>query len=491
MGIDNQDPFQDQPTPYGIDTPADTGPTMEAEEVADHINSPDDAYALAMDDIPPDAPAYEEGKGKWILIVVIVLFFIIMFILLYIFLTSRSGGGNKEPTTITYWSTWEEKAIYEPLINEYQTKNPHVKIEFLQRDHNRYRDKLIAQARDPELSPDIFRYHNTWLPQIEEIADPMPETIYTENDFKNTFYPVALQDVKSAQDGKLYGIPLYIDGLILIYNNGLLQEAGFENPPNTWNDLSNYLDKLSAEDTTGELTLAPIALGSAENVEHFSDIFGTMLLQNNGDLNNLTSPNAQAALELYRSYEEEGFWSSAMPNSVTAFFEEKVAMIMAPSWQVIVIRRSNPNIDVKTAPIPQFPGGREAVLASYWIEGVSKQSDNKEEAWKFLKFLSERESQQKLYQAQTKIRLFGSPYSRVDLANELTNQDYVGTVIQQGPIYTSLPLTSRTYDDGMNEAIIGYIRNAINATANGVSYSEALSTANQGVTGVMQTYQDE
>jgi multiple sugar transport system substrate-binding protein len=50
-------------------------------------------------------------------------------------------------------------------------------------------------------------------------------------------------------------------------------------------------------------------------------------------------------------------------------------------------------------------------------------------------------------------------------------------------------MISRTFDNGLNDEIVKYIENAINATVEGVSYQEALKTAKQGVDQVFSKYQ--
>jgi len=54
-----------------------------------------------------------------------------------------------------------------------------------------------------------------------------------------------------------------------------------------------------------------------------------------------------------------------------------------------------------------------------------------------------------------------------------------------------LPLASRTFDNGLNDEIIKYIENAINATAQGSSYSQALEAAKQGVDQILSRYKIE
>lgn len=455
---------------------------LQPEEAPPLAASPEEALAseqpqmVSSDNEPP--PIYEESKTKYFIIAGGVLFFIFIFFLIFSFF---GGKRNKAPVTLSYWTLWEDTAVYDPLIKEYQRANSHIKINVQKMSIEDYREKLSARVPQGQ-GPDMFRFHNTWVPMLKDILAPLPKSVMADKEFTDTFYPIHASDLKDG--GSFYGIPLEIDGLVLIYNEDLLNKSNISKPPSNLDELidQDFLSQFTFKDTDGNLISSAIAMGTTSNVEHFSDIFGLLLLQNGGDLRNLDNAAAAGALEGYRKFAEVGVWDDSMPNSITAFTQEKVAMIIAPSWQILSIKAQNPDIKLKVTTIPfNLPGNQPISLATYWVEGVSKKSPNSLEAWKFLKFLSEKENMTKLYEQQKKTRLFGEPYSRVDLADKLISDDYIGVVIQQADQYKSLPLVSRTNDKGLNDGIIKYIENAINAAAEGVSYNEALRTAKQGV----------
>lgn len=435
------------------------------------------------DGIPP---IFEESKKQYFLIIiigVIFFFFFIFFIIKNLFNINK----NSNPVNLIYWGLWEDKQIIQPLIDEYQQKNPNVKIEYIKMSPENYRDKLIARSKLNQ-GPDIFRFHNTWLPQLKEILAPLPKQIMSDAEFEKTFYKIHQKDLKNGN--YYYGLPLMIDGLVLVYNEDLFKKAGIDSPPSTWEDISNIVPKITVKNLQGEIITSGIAIGTTGNLEHFSDIFGLLLIQNGGDLSNLTSSEAVGALQMFRRFAEppNNFWDQNMPNSINAFIQEKVAMIIVPSWQILTIKASNPEIRIKVVPVPSVPGGKFYSLASYWVEGVSRYSKNQIEAWKFLRFLTQKDSLTKLYEIASRFRPFGEPYSRVDLKELLIQNEYLGAVIKQADNFVSLPLSSRTFDNGLNDEIIKYIENAINSTSEGVSYEEALKTADQGVKQVFQKY---
>ncbi len=450
-------------------------PTLKPEEISHQGPPPDD-----------DRP-FSEDRKKYLFIAAGALIFFLLFILIFRFFF----GGTKaaKEVKLVYWGLWEEKEVIQPLINEYQQKNPGVTIDYQKMSPFEYREKVIARGQSENVEkPDIFRFHNTWLPEIKEAAAPLPKKIISDNAFESTFYPIHAKDLKIGDN--YYGIPLTVDGLVLVYNDTLFKRAGINNPPLSWEDVIDNVVKLTVKSKEGSIITSGIALGTATNVDHFSDIFGLFLVQNGGSIERLNEAEAAGALESYRKFAEppNNFWSEELPNSVTAFVQEKVAMIIVPSWQILTIKSANPEIDLKVVPVPVIPGSKPVSVASYWVEGVSKYSQNQVAAWEFLKFLSEKENITKLYELQAKTRLFGEPYSRKDLATTLENNPYVGAIINQADALVSVPTISRTYDNGLNDNIVQYIENAINSTAQGVAYEGALETAQSGVQQVLSRY---
>lgn len=460
---------------------------LQPEEVPPEVVSPtEEEVVQPQTESPPEGPPiFEENKNKYFIIGGAAVIFLLIFILFLKFIFGAKGPSKK--VKLVYWGLWEDKQVFEPLIKLYQKNHPYIVIDYEKMAPQEYKDRLLARSVKG-LGPDIFRFHNTWLPEIKEVVAPLPEEVMSAAEFEKTFYKIHQQDLKVGK--YYYGLPLSIDGLVLVSNDGLLKKAGIAKPPTNWDELIEAVTKLTVKDTNGQIITSGIALGTATNIEHFSDIFGLMLLQNGGDLNNLNQPEAAEALESYRKFAEppNDFWNEEMPNSIVAFIQEKVAMIIAPSWQILSIQADNPDLTIKVTPVPFVPGAKPISLASYWVEGVSRYSKNQLEAWKFLRFLVEKDNLAKLYETESQLRLFGEPYSRVDMAPLLAQNQYVGAVIKQAEIYVSLPLTSRTFDNGLNDEIIKYLENAINSTTQGVSYTQALETAKKGVDQALLKY---
>ncbi|MBI4066751.1 extracellular solute-binding protein [Candidatus Gottesmanbacteria bacterium] len=442
--------------------------------------------------VPP--PPYEEDrKGKIILIIGIILVVLVVIFLIIKFLGGR-GASQSSGGELTYWGLWEDANTIKPLIDDYQKSHPNVKITYTKQNPKQYRERLQAALTRGE-GPDIFRFHNTWTSMFASDLSPMPDTIYTTTEFEKTFYPVAKADLNI--NNKYYGIPLEIDGLVLLYNDDILKAQNIT-VPTDWENFQQAAITLTTPDsTTGKILNAGVALGSADNIDHFSDILGLMFLQNGTNLQDplgpCTDPTSTTCavdtLIFYRKFAElpNNTWDDTQDNSIVAFAGGKVAMIFAPTWQIFTIKQINPNLNLKVATVPQLPG-ITINWATYWVEGVSKRSKSPEAAWEFLKFLSSKESLTKLYTEQAKTRIFGEPYSRIDLASTLESNQYLAPLIKQAPTMKSFPFASSTQDNGINDQMIKYLLDAVNSLKQGASPQSALETASSGFKQVLTKY---
>ena len=393
----------------------------------------------------------------------------------------------KPPANISlkYWGLWESESLMLEMIKDYQQTHPHVTIQYLRQSPQDYRERLQSALARGE-GPDIFRWHNTWRPMLKADLSPLPDSIIPANQFGSLFYPVVKQDVYSG--GRYYGIPLGFDALALYVNQDIFSAYPGLEIPTTWDNLRQTAHQLTQLNDQGQLTRGGVALGTTNNVDHFSDILGLMILQNSGNPSQPDSEAATSALKFYTLFTNQDHTSSqSLPNSTYAFATGKVAMIFAPSWRVHEIKQINPQLNFKLYPVPQLPG-TNITWATYWIEGVAKNSLHQQAAWEFLNFLSSKDSQIKLFNLTSQTRLFGEPYSRTDLAANLTNDPYLGAIISQASMAKSWPLASHTLDNGLNDRLIKYYEDAVNGLLKKTSESQIFAALSQGVSQVLSQY---
>lgn len=385
---------------------------------------------------------------------------------------------------LEYWGLWEPTETMAEVIDEYEAQNPGVSINYTKQSHVDYRVRLNTALVQGQNGPDIFRYHASWVPMLGDELGVLPSSVMTSQEYQTTFYPSASQMLNV--QGQIVGIPLMYDGLALYYNKEIFSTAVLE-PPSTWPDLRTTASRLTVR-ASNNITRAGVALGNSTNVEHFSDILAVLMMQNKADLLNPNSPETRDALQFYVNFvKSDNVWNDTLPLSSVAFARGDVAMIFAPSWRALEIKEMNPNLDFEVVPLPQLDENRKT-YANFWAEGVSAKSTKKDAAWKFLKYLSSAEVQQKLYAAQSDVRPFGELYSRKDLADDLANDPVASAFLQDAPYAQGTYMSSYTHDEGLNDQIIQYYEDAVSALVDGADIEEVMITLDQGVKQTLRQY---
>lgn len=397
------------------------------------------------------------------------------------------GQQKTGPVVLTYWGLWEDENIIRPVLEEYQKNNPNIQITYKRQSSINYRTRVQTQVREG-VGPDVFMIHNSWLPMFEGDLASAPDGIFPLAEYRSAFYPVA--EASFVKSGQIFAVPTGIDGLALYYNEELLSAAGV-GVPKSWQEFVDAAVRMTVRDSTGQIRTAGAALGSTGNVDHWPDILGLLLLQQPNV--NLTSPATEATAEVFRFY--TGFitdprkkvWDVTMASSTQAFIQGRLAFYFAPSWRAFEIRQANPQLRFNTAPVPQL-AARTVGWGSFWGLAVSGRSPYQEEAWRLAKFLTSAEAQRLIYTQASQMRLFGQLYSQVSLAPEIAQAPVVGGFVKQAPYYKFWYLSSNTFDAGINDEMIKYWEDGINATLAGIDPQVALQTVAKGVQQVLDKY---
>lgn len=432
------------------------------------------------------------NKKRFPLFPVLIGVFAILVILvgaIFVF-SSRFIGKNNQPKKIVWWNLWEDDAIVRSLIQEYETKNPNVKIEYVKQSPQDYRERLVNYLIKGD-GPDIFVFHNTWASLLDRELDRVPTTFLNSADFARDYYYVISSDLTVGSG--LVGVPLGYDTLTLFINEDLFREANLD-PPTTWVELRDRAKALTKVEN-GKIVQAGVALGRTENVDHWQEIVGLMLFQNNVDFSNPEPDLVENALSFFTIFSKvDKVWDETLPTSTAAFAGGKLAMYFGPSWRYFNIKEANPSLNFRTIPVPQVPKENpeepDVSYATYWVQGVWSKSSNKDLAWDFLKFISSRESLEKMYKQASLYRGFGEPYPRVDMGNMLLEDPVVGSVVKMAPYARSWYLASRTFDGptGINSQIGKYFEDAINALNNNQSAEKSVETLILGIKQVLSQY---
>jgi len=453
----------------------------------------------------PTINVVEKKRNKKPLILIGVALISLVLVMLFSTIFKDKVGLNQ--VVLNYWGLWEEESVMNGIIADFESKNPNIKVSYKKNQKDDYAGRLdgrLEKSGEVEDVPDIFRIHNTWIPSFRDNLAAVPKDTVATIGLENDFFDVYEKDL--VENGEYLSVPLMYDGLVMFYNPALLEEAQVS-VPNNWWDLKKSAAKITKRDESGRITVAGAAVGTVENVDHWSDIVGLMMKQNGVNLNTMSADNEKKlkdVLDFYTLFKtSDKVWDETLPNSTQYFANGNLAFYFGPSWRVFDIQALNPNLKFEVAAMPQLPTtastptdqiGAEAELtnihwASYWTEGVNNKSKYQKEAWKFLEYLSSNEVLEKMYQADSLIRSFGQIYPRKSMAEKISSNPKIKPFVETANNATSWYLASETGDNGVNTEMQKYFGDAINSILNGSKKSEeAVKTVLSGVTQLRQKY---
>lgn len=296
-------------------------------------------------------------------------------------------------------------------------------------------DDIIREMQFEGEGPNIFMAFNTWIPKYQPKLKPMPEGMMSINQFENTFARVAADDL--IKDGKIYALPFYIDTLALFYNEDKFINERYLNPPENWDDFSNYVEKLTNFNEDGSIKIAGAAFGGGSNIARNQDILMLLVMQNNmgsnKDLLVFNNPSTKPAIAFYTSFTNPDnrfyTWNENQIYSIDAFTQRKTAMMFNYSYGIQnIIKKTNDTLNFKVAPIPQLDDSNIVNYASYWVPVIPENApcvveqgisvDCQELAWEFLNFAAQKENVS-LY-----LDVLDKPAANLQLAEEQSSDYY-------------------------------------------------------------------
>lgn len=459
------------------------------EQPSDVTVVPESQPVVQEKEAPPSEPPPRIGSGLLKKVIIgVILLLVLIFI---IFLIVPKGKSNKQ-VKLVWWGLWEDARVMQPLITQFQKSNPNIMVEYVKQDPKQYRQRLLTRINNGN-GPDVFRFHNTWVPMMSDVLLPLPTDVMSSQELKTDFYSVIQKDM--VKNGVIYGIPLGADTLGLFVNTELLKSAGVS-PPQTWDDFVKAASVLTVKDPgTKKIVTAGAGMGTYGNITHAPDVISLLFIQQGINISKFSqAPKAKkiAVLDFYTSFSkgDNKVWDSSLDESILSFARGKLAMYIGFSWDIFRIQALNKDLPFKTYPVPQLVG-RKLTLASYWAEGVSSKSPNQKEALLLMQFLKKEEAAKEFYSEASKTRGFGEPYARSELAKSLKENDLLFPFVSQLVDASSSYFASDTNDGegGLNSLINNYLGNAINAMVNDNSSAETvIETLDQGVTQVYQKY---
>jgi multiple sugar transport system substrate-binding protein len=336
------------------------------------------------------------------------------------------GCSRRDDDVVRFWAIGREGEVAGQLAQDFMRRNPDIRIEVQKMPLTAAHEKLLT-AYAGEALPDVCQLGNTWLAEFDalEALEPLDAFVARSGFPVSDYFPAIFE--ANRLEGRLVGIPWYVDTRLLFYRMDMLKDAGFAAPPTSWDEWKAVMGAIKKNVGPARYSiLLPIneydqiiILGLQQPAE---------MLRDDGRYGNFRSDDFRRALSFYAEIFDRD-WAPRMSNTQISnvwdeFGNGLYAFYVSGPWNIAEFKLRLPaqlQDDWMTAPMPG-PNGPGVSNAGGSSLVIFRSSRLKDQAWKFIEYLSAVETQRQFYQLTGDIpprvttwdapELVQSPYSR-------------------------------------------------------------------------------
>ncbi|MBO9467780.1 extracellular solute-binding protein [Tropicibacter sp. R15_0] len=306
--------------------------------------------------------------------------------------------------TVEFWTlTFSSDKVnnaYAEIEADFEAANPGIDLVITRRGVDEHKTALRVAAGSDK-GPDIyFNWAGLGLGG-EYVLAGMSQDLspyYSEFNWDKNLVSAALGFTTAFADGK-HGVPNTFKGEVIYYNKQMLADAGFEQEPQSYEELLAFADAL-AEDGIAAITfggsvnwhvmrLMDVLLETKCGAEKHDQLVGL-------ELNWSTEPCALESLTEMEMWADKYFLKPFMGidhrQSMSLFVAGKAAMMLEGNWLVNSLAEAD---DLSKYGIFPFPTGTGRLYGFAEYHYISSKSANPDAAAKFLGYLLSDDVQQK------------------------------------------------------------------------------------------------
>ncbi|MDF8266099.1 ABC transporter substrate-binding protein [Luteipulveratus flavus] len=306
---------------------------------------------------------------------------------------SAGAAGN---ATLTVWS-WrvEDKAAYEKIFAAYEKKHPGVKVDFKAFKATEY-NKILATGLAGSGGPDVPQVRSYGQLQTTVASGslvPLDGKVDVSSWDANS-----VASAKGKSDGRLYAVPFARQTVQMFYNKRLFEKNGLQ-PPATWADF------MKANITLRKTDVTPIAVGAKDDwtlpIVHevlAAPRFGGKAFADAARTGktSFTDPAWVDSVKVVgdlKQYMPKNVTGVAQTDAQTLFSSGQAAMIPGGSFDLSVLQKPDPTLQIGVFQVPPPPGSPAGSSATTpgWADGnfaVSKKSKHQAQAMELVQWMS-------------------------------------------------------------------------------------------------------
>jgi len=320
---------------------------------------------------------------------------------------SGSSGSSAEKITLNYWTHVNppSQTVEKELIQQYESQNPNVTINYLPVDFGSLPAKLNTAIAGGG-GPDIFNYFQSYAADLvnKKFLAPVDFSAFGAADASafGALYPKAIVDGYT-YGGTVFGVPHETSTYQFWINKASFAKAGFDPSkdfPKTWDDVNKVGVKLMSSGASKEgiaLTLNS-SVRDTLVLDSMARQAGGSLFSDDGKTAQLNSPSAIKALGTWgdmvhkTKISDPALGPTASTNAEDLFAAGTAGMTnVGGSWFVAGLKTSHPDVykNYAVGQQPIYPGGPQIGGDLYGFGlFVPATSKYQAEAWKFAGFLA-------------------------------------------------------------------------------------------------------
>ncbi|MGC4153384.1 MAG: ABC transporter substrate-binding protein [Propionicimonas sp.] len=332
--------------------------------------------------------------------------------------SGTAPGGTGEKTEITFLWLWgeAEDQVLRELVTEFNAAQDKINVTGVSSPDTVAQLTAMTSSTGSFDVSDFFGNSTAAWAEMG-ILEPLDDYIARDNFDTSDFIPETL--AQNVYKGKTYALPLSAITQQLYYNKDLLAEAGYDRPPQTLEELAEYTQKLTKVDDQGAITQLGLAgpwagvIINPLTIAHGGSFFG---LDDGASGPQPDNPGAREALNFWNDNVLKPFGADKVLEFTAGFgaqftpdyplYNGKVAMFIDGAYHNAQIPIYAPDLNYGVAPIPH-PAAKPELAGSVGIDNstffIPANSQNKDAAWEFMKFLYQKENLLRFNKSQTNL----------------------------------------------------------------------------------------
>lgn len=318
--------------------------------------------------------------------------------------------------TVEIWAMGNEGEVLGELAAQFEEENPDVTIEVTAVPWESAHDRIATAIAGGE-TPDISMLGTTWVGEFAATGafEPTPDDLVDEDSFFDGSWETTVVDDVA------YGVPWYVDTRVLYYRTDLAQAAGVE-PPTTWDEYKAFATALQDAGAQWGVSLPPGGLDSWVYVGPLAWQLGGEIMNEDGTEFTLDSPEWVEALTFYDSFFEEGLAEPVRLETgeiEQEFIDGNVGAFFSGPFHVSLLQEQGGAEFADRFAVAMVPG--EQSRTSFTGGGnlaVFGDSENRDASWKFVRWLSQPETQIAWYDISTDLPAVESAWEDPTFADD-------------------------------------------------------------------------